>query len=303
MLPSLKRLALAILWLLAATAAAFAGGAAAVVALSWDVNAIWQATLATLALVPSIALYLLLDWWRPESRARQIGFAVPLIVGAVFLAALYDALPRPIDTNMIAQYVFGFAASLTATWLVFRARRHYRDNAVGRLQFSISSLFLLTTFVAILMACLKSLGTLAGSLTFTWAIVVVLLMIAVQGTERIPRRGWPTAILLAIVAIYGPHLIVASHTWLFNACDHCHKFWLVCLWVMPGGIIELLVLRISHDMPPAVAYAIAAAISLVVIGVTAWLAKLGSRARWVALAIVGCLAVVSALAADMTMRA
>jgi hypothetical protein len=299
----LKRLALAILWLLVAAAAAFAGGAAAVVALSWDVNAIWQAKLTTLALVPSIALYLLLDWWRPDSRARLIGFAVPLIVGAVFLAALYDALPRPIDTNMIAQCVFGFAASLAATWLVFRARRHYMNHEVGRLQFSISSLFLLTTFAAILMACLKSLGTLAGSLTFTWAIVVVLMMIAVQGTERRPRRGWPTAILLAIVTIYGPHLIVASHTWLSNSCNHCGMFWLACLWVMPGGIIEILVLRMSHNMPPAVAYAIAAVLSLVVIGVTARLAKLGSRARWVALAIIGCLAVASAMVADALIRA
>jgi hypothetical protein len=75
--PRIRRFLAATFWIVATSAAAFAGSAAVVLACSQDVNTLWLAKLHTLVLLPSIVLYFLLDWWRPESRARLIGFIVP----------------------------------------------------------------------------------------------------------------------------------------------------------------------------------------------------------------------------------
>jgi hypothetical protein len=300
---SARTLVVAVLWLVVTVAAAFAGSAAAVLACLRDTHELWLAELATLVLVPSVSLYFLLDWWRPESRVRQVGFLLPLVAGVCLLLALVDVWPPLTDGPAIEKYAAALAGAIGAVYLTIRARRQLAAPDVPRFQFSLSLLFVITTLVAVFCACLKTFGTTLGLVACGWAVAVVLLMTAVQGTDRSPRRGWPTACLLAATAIYGPSVLMTAHTWLSNPCDHCRWVWLKFFWAMPGGIIEVLVLRNSHGLPPAVTLAIAGVLSLAIVAATAWLAKRTGRARWVALAIVACLAVWSACAADALIRA
>jgi hypothetical protein len=329
---SAKTLAVAALWMVVAVAAAFAGSAAAVLACLRDTHELWLAELVTLVLVPSVSLYFLLDWWRPESRVRQVGFLLPLVAGVCLLLALVDVWPPLLDGPVIEKYAVALAGAIGAVGLTIRARRQLAGGERGqspfvrstlwavpangdcplsppaapdvrRFQFGLSLLFVITTLVAVFCACLKTFGTTLGLVACGWAVAVVLLMIAVQGADKSPRRGWPTACLLAATALYGPLVLMTAHTWLSNPCDHYRWMWLKFLWVMPGGIIEVLVLRNFHGLPPAVTLAIAGVLSLAIVAATAWLAKRTGRARWVALAIVACLAVWSAAAADALIRA
>jgi hypothetical protein len=303
MLPDLTRLAAAVIWAAGAAIAAFLGGATAIVACSWDFHDLWAGVIVALALLPSIGLWFLLDWRQATSRAKWLAFVAPLAAAGCFLATLADVWPPSFDGTAVTRYGITLIGAIVATCLAIRAKRQVQGLQTCRFQFGLASLFLLTTLTAIFCACLSTFGSTVGLGACGWAMVVVLSMIMIQGAGQSPRGGWLAACLLAILAVYGPHAIVAVHTWLFNSCDHCRGIWLKFLWVMPGGIIEVIVLRVPHGVPPAVALVIAGALSLAVVATTAWLTKRNSRARWVALAIVGCLAAWSAYAADAIMRA
>lgn len=300
---SLKQLAVATVWFVVAMAGAFGGSAAVVLACSQDIHELWLAELMAIVLLPSILLHFALDWWRPASRWKLAGFALPLVVGLSVLAALVDVRPTSIDGLTVGRYALAFGGALAAVAIVLYGKRRFDARSPGGLQFGLASLFIAVTLGAVFCACLKTFGLAIGSYACGWAVVVLLLMSVVQGTDKQPRRGWLAATLLAIVAIYGPLVVGVVVTWVSNSCGHCRWTALEFFALMPGGIIEILVLRTSRAVPQPVAIAIAAALSLMIVAVTAWLAQRTGRARWIMMAIVSCLAVWTAWAADAILRA
>jgi hypothetical protein len=306
--PKIRGCLAAIPWTIATSAAAFAGGAAMILVCSQRTDELWLAKLHTLVLLPSILLYFLFDSWRPESRAKWFGLAVPFLAAACFLAAVADVLPhRCINGTMISQHAIALAGSLGGAWLVLRAKRHAQTFKLRRFQFGLSSLFVLGTLVALLCAGIKMLGPIQGSLLFGWSVAAILIMIAFQGTEATPRGGWLSAFLLAIAAVYGPFVAMFVNTWLFNPSHDCMQFWLKFLWVAPGGMIEtlipLLLFRTNPGIPPVLAIAIAAVFSAGLVAGATWLARRIPLVRWISLAVLAFLAGLAALAADALLRA
>jgi hypothetical protein len=314
MSPNVNRLALAMVWLVITSAAAFVGSAAAVLACSKSADRciqctdnLWLAEFAAVALVPSIILYFLLDCWRPDSRARFYGFAAPLVLAAGFLALMLDVLPRTLDCRAIWQYAVAFAGAFGGVWLAVRSKPRAATLGRPRLQFGLASLFVLTTIGAILCAALKTLGAELGLSVCGWSVAAVVVAVAVQGTGETPRGGRLSACLLALAIVYAPFVAMFVNTLLFNHCESCQRTWLYLLWVAPGGMIEMLAtlftVRHGVNLPPVLAFVIAALLSAVVVGVTAWLARRVPLVRWPSLAIVAILAAFGALAADALLRA
>jgi hypothetical protein len=305
--PSLRRFLAALFWFLATSAAAFAGGAVLLLACSQDVKALRVPNLHMLVLLPSIFLYFLLDCWRPNSPARWIGFALPFLAAACLLLAVVDILPLPVNGQSLASQAVMLAGSLGGALLVIRAKCRTDKLGMPRFQFSLASLFVLVTLAALLCAAMKTFGPTPGGFMFGWAIAAVLLAIAFQGTETIPRGGWPSACSLAAVAVYGPFVAMFVNTLLFTTCSHCRSVWLQLLWVAPGGMIEILssflLFRGRSNLPPFFAIAIAGLLSAGLLATTACLARKVPLVRWIALAAIALLAAIGASAADALVRA
>ena len=308
MLPSIRGLTAAVSWTIATSAAACAGSAAAILACSQRIDDLWLAKLYAILLLPSIVLYFLLDCWRPDSRAKWFGVAAPFLAAACFLAVVADALPHP-STNgaTIAQHAIAFAGALGGAFLAIRAKRRTKTFTFRRFQFGISSLFILTTLVALLCAAMKMLGPVQGSLLFGWSIVAVLIAIAFQGTHATPQGGWLTASLLATAVLYGPFVAMFLNTLAFNRCADCQRVWFQFVWVAPGGMVEtvvsLLLFHRNPGIPRALAVVIAAVLSAGLLAGTAWLAMRIPLVRCISLAVIAFLAALGACVADAMMRA
>jgi hypothetical protein len=305
--PRIRRFIAAIFWIVATSTAAFAGSAAVLLACSQNVATLWLAKFHTLVLLPSIVLYFLLDWWRPESRARLIGFIVPFIVAACCVAAVADILPPSFNGPAIRPHVVALVGALGGTFLAIRGKCRIDTFGIPRFQFSLSSLFVLVTLAALLCAAIKTFGPASGGFMFGWAIAAVLLSITFHGTDATPQGGWRSACSLAIAAAYGPFVAMFINTMVFNPSDDCRRVWLQLLWVAPGGMFEMLggalLFRDRIFLPPFVAITMAGGLSIGLVGGTAWLARRIPLVRWIALAVIALLAAVGACAADALMRA
>jgi hypothetical protein len=150
MIPKARPFVAALFWMVATSAAVFVGGAATILACSQRTGELWIAV-HTLVLVPSIFLYFLLDWWRPESRAKWFGLAAPFFAAACLLAVVADVLPHPyVNGTIVGQHALALAGSLGAVFLVVRVKRRVKAFAIPRFQFGLSSLFILATLAALL---------------------------------------------------------------------------------------------------------------------------------------------------------
>jgi hypothetical protein len=145
-------------------------------------------------------------------------------------------------------------------------------------------------------------------LMLAWMIVLFLLLAA--GPRASDTRGirWCLACCDALAAVYGPFLVAALNTWLFDG----YNTWLrgdawKALLVSPGGLIgELTAGAIWHRRPglsPAILLVFYGLLSALVVVITAWPVAKAPWMRWVWLPLVGSLAVFGALLLDAIVRA
>jgi hypothetical protein len=312
MSPKVRQFAARLVWPVATTAAAVVGGTVVLLAWAFNLEAAGLGSLAFLAVLPSIALFFVLDWrWR-ESKAKYFGFALPmLVIAGLLLASLVD-LSLGSDCDGAGQWVWAIsvavagatAGAIFAIWL----RPRWRPPSMRTLQFSLSSLFVVTTICAIFLSLIKTFDPPLGTFMFGWGVILVFLSMAIQGCEATPRRGWRSTSLLTLTAIYGPFLITAVHTWLTHHNGHCKKVWLELIWIAPGVVIEIASRAVwpvhrSIDIPPIMVVVVGGILSAMLVGLTVWLGRRTRWIRWTAFAIAALFAVWGAFAADALVRA
>jgi hypothetical protein len=107
-----------------------------------------------------------------------------------------------------------------------------------------------------------------------------------QTADRIEKPSWWSACCLALIAVYAPFFIAAITTWLrTDSSTACKAIWLEYLWVAPGIILApfacLPIYRIFGEpiSSRAVLYLIAGLLSVIVVGITAWLVRKGRNVR------------------------
>ena len=172
----------------------------------------------------------------------------------------------------------------------------------------IAFLLIVTGLGAALFAAAWKPGARLEILMAVWVIVVLMLMAAGPRMCDTPRRHWGGACCDALAAVYGPFLVAAVNTWLFDG----HNTWLcVDLWKVllaaPGVMImELVSVTIWHhalDFSPATFLVFAGLLSTTAVVVTAWISAKTRWARWGLLPLINSLCALGALLFDAVMRA
>jgi hypothetical protein len=152
-------------------------------------------------------------------------------------------------------------------------------------QWSLRTIFAVTTVVAILLAAGRALGSRLQFLLLAWVIAIPILLALGPKARDPARRRWRFACGVALATVYGPFVVAAVNTWLFDGTNTWLRVeCLYYLWLVPGGmLIELPFVAIWHQhapLAPAFAIPIAGLLSAMVVAVTAWLIAQAPRARW-----------------------
>jgi hypothetical protein len=148
-----------------------------------------------------------------------------------------------------------------------------------------------------------------GILLMAWVVVVFLLISARSRAGNTPKRRWMYAFCVALATAYGPFVVAALNTWLFDGSETwlCGEFWKI-LGVVPGGIIiEETSLAIWHQRPgkilsPTVELTFALLLSAAIVIVASWLAASARRLRWVLLPLLAGMFAYGAMALDAAFR-
>lgn len=131
----------------------------------------------------------------------------------------------------------------------------------------------------------EPLGSRLQFLLLAWVIAIPILLALGPKASDPARRRWGFACGVALATVYGPFVVAALNTWLFDGTNT----WLrvrfsYYLWLVPGGmLIELPFVTIWHQhspLSPAFAIPFAGLLSAMVVAVTAWLIVNAPRARW-----------------------
>jgi hypothetical protein len=122
-----------------------------------------------------------------------------------------------------------------------------------------------------------------------------------------PKRRWTFACCEAFVTVYGPLVVAAINTWLFDG----HNSWLRAefwkyLAIFPGSMLVELV-SVSFwgrhpGLPPTILFVVATLLSAVMLTAAAWPAARMWRTRWVLTPLIGGLNAYCALFLDAAMR-
>jgi hypothetical protein len=174
-------------------------------------------------------------------------------------------------------------------------------------QWSLRTIFVVTTVVAILLAAGRALGSRLQFLLLAWVIAIPILLALGPKACDPSRRRWGFACGVALATVYGPFVVAALNTWLFDGTNT----WLrvrfsYYLWLVPGGmLIELPFVTIWHQhspLSPAFAIPFAGLLSAMVVAVAVWLIANAPRARWVLLPLLASFFAWGALVLDAGLR-
>jgi hypothetical protein len=247
-------------------------------------------------------------------RLAMYGGFAGIALGSLLMIASWTS-PRPVLC------VFQFAALLgggiggglvvaygpirALTW-IFGVNRN--DATWKDLAKTTALLLAVASLTVALLAAAWRPGVRLPILMFAWMIVLFILMAAgPRACDPRCRRWWGTC-CDALAAVYGPFLVAALNTWLFDG----YGTWLrgdtwKALSVSPGGLlVELASSAIWHRRPglsPTLLFVFYGLLSALVVVATMWPAIKVPWTRWVWLPLVGSLSAVGAFLLDALMRA
>lgn len=145
-------------------------------------------------------------------------------------------------------------------------------------------------------------------LMIAWFILLLLILMAAGPRVcDMPKRRWCVTACETLAAMYGPFVVAAVHTWLFDGHNTwlCFDYWKFIAVVPGGALIELASAAIWRQHPilsQTMMFIVSGLLSLAMMAGIMWLSVIARRLRWLLLPTVGILCVYAAIVMDAVMR-
>lgn len=296
MLPLLRRVNFYGIWLIAIAVLAAMGGSAAIVAATSYWEAAWLGPVAAAFVLPSVGVYWFLRWCRPQWSAKYLGLLLPVAaVVAVFVTPWCGPVALRCGggvgiTKVFAIAVFGSTVAIGVSLGLYEwyGRRYPRRASLRfKVQWTPAGGLAVLLMGAIALLSCGMWGVPLGCYVFAWAFLTFDATIVVQGTDAEPEGGPRFAWLLAVAALYLPFLVVPFAMWQ-DRDVRPFLFYLRWIPVAPGVMTSLTAAVWTTgkniDIWPVFGFFSDALLSVVIVGLTAWLASRSALIRWSSLA-------------------